>query len=844
MTVNRTSFHFQDDLSTPIILLMKFHDKWLGPSRYHCGYCEGVFQTNIALAQHIKTRHNQNKLPIEQASVEHIVGKRLRWHMESPDLPEDSPKYRQIFVCPIRGCKYLTSNQNSLSSHISGSHLELTALQNEVGPFWSMLIMHAKGHQELLKAKDIFNVRSALCCKECLEYIGCDRTSVKQHINRTHPSSNVEGHRERVIELTVKPKWLDSDTEEEEISIADSDYTKAKATREGARADSRRERLQPVIPREDETVDLATRERRRRREENIHRQHEEGMIRGNETRPAPRLHQEQEQPATSSSSEEPDIQNVNQNEDATLRQSLLKAQNWKTKCIEENKEFVNLPKLWGDKLKSNRDRFVTVFETEIKELLIWFEKAYAAARAENLDKHSRMLICDGMLAKIILILRKTSRGIFNLRRGGRRAPRLHDLETPIQLRNATKFVAGVEQIHAIVSEEHEDDEMDQSHRNVIASLKEKLISFLERAPQEFAQLVGESNVDAVDALIEAGNYEERINYLRAKLEELETTHNSPNSAKYRKFIRKMYAEDAKRALDWLVFKEDTPECTVPVEEFEEVYGGSWREVAALGVDVDNQFNLEESVPEGGRSYLKELLTNEDDIWKAVRSRSNLSAAGSDGICNGVWKIGGKTTASIIKVVINCMLDTGLFPDTLKWNKTVMLYKKGEPNEARSWRPITITPTLYRMLMCHISRSLQTLNVVHRFISESQKGFMKIPAAAAEHVTVADEMMHDASRLRKSLYIMTIDFRDAFGSVPHALIRKNLKDIGFNEKLVDSILSSYDETYTRIISNNQKSRNLRISKGVKQGCPLSPTLFNICIESLLKVLNQHKEDGYH
>ena len=46
------------------------------------------------------------------------------------------------------------------------------------------------------------------------------------------------------------------------------------------------------------------------------------------------------------------------------------------------------------------------------------------------------------------------------------------------------------------------------------------------------------------------------------------------------------------------------------------------------------------------------------------------------------------------------------------------------------------------------------------------------------------------------------------------------------------------------SNNHKSRNLRISKGVKQGCPLSPTLFNICIESLLKVLNQHKEDGYH
>ena len=92
--------------------------------------------------------------------------------------------------------------------------------------------------------------------------------------------------------------------------------------------------------------------------------------------------------------------------------------------------------------------------------------------------------------------------------------------------------------------------------------------------------------------------------------------------------------------------------------------------------------------------------------------------------------------------------------------------------------------------------------------------------------------------------MTIDFRDALVSDPHGLIRKNLNDMRFNEQLVDSISSSYDKTYTRIISSNQKSRNLRISKGVKQGCPLSPTLFNICIESLLKVLNQHKEDGYH
>lgn len=62
----------------------------------------------------------------------------------------------------------------------------------------------------------------------------------------------------------------------------------------------------------------------------------------------------------------------------------------------------------------------------------------------------------------------------------------------------------------------------------------------------------------------------------------------------------------------------------------------------------------------------------------------------------------------------------------------------------------ITQILYRMVMCHMNGSLQMLNSHHCFISESQKGFMLIPAGAAEHVTVVNEMIHDAARNNKSL----------------------------------------------------------------------------------------------
>ena len=495
----------------------------------------------------------------------------------------------------------------------------------------------------------------------------------------------------------------------------------------------------------------------------------------------------------------------------------------------------------GDRLAKYKKKFEEVFNNEVKDVISWYGEVIGLS--DSLENSSRMLLCEGMISKIILILRKSVRKyVRSARKGSEKIIRSRSLEMPIQMKSAAKFIAGIELLHSRLQDNEVD--LEQPQRNVIADVKEKLVTFLSQAPLEFSQLLGNADLDAIDGLIHDEHYDERMRYIRSKLEELEIRHNSPASLGYKKFLQKFYAEDAKRCLDWFVLNDDTPECVVPVEDFESLYGSSWSDAAALGEDIENVYQPHHRISTDDFDELKSLILNEEEILKAVRSRSNLSAVGCDGICNGLWKIGGSVSATIIRLILNCMLETGLFPEVLKVNKTVMLFKKGDPNDAHSWRPITITPTIYRMLMCHISRSLQTLNSRHRFISHSQKGFMRIPAGAAEHATVVDEMIHDAARNQKSLYITTIDFSDAFGSVPHKLIKKNLCDIGFDACFTKSILNSYKDSYTRIFSNNRRSQSILFRKGVKQGCPLSPTLFNICIEPLLARLNACKEDGYH
>ena len=517
-----------------------------------------------------------------------------------------------------------------------------------------------------------------------------------------------------------------------------------------------------------------------------------------------------------------------------------KTKEWHRRCMMEDENFVHLPKIWGEKLNKIRKKMTNIFEGKITNLLDRFENIMNKQK-NKISEEEEFYMFEGVLSKIYLIIRKEIRKTLripkHLKKSRKHLP--HGYELPIQLKCASKFTSGIELIHEIRSEEIDN----QTNRNIISDLKEKLLRFLEEAPEDFTNLIGERTAESIEALLASENFEERLEFLKNKLIEIEKKKEGSKSKEYEHFIQKAYHEDSRKAMEWFIREEDTPECIVPVDSFFEDYGQAWMEAAPF--EQDDEFRLERTLQEEDIENLVKLLMDEKLILTATNSRSNLSAVGCDGISNGIWKSGNKTTVRLIRLILKMMLSCKRFPDSMKICKTVMLYKKGDPRETRSWRPITITPTLYRIVMCHISRSLQMLNEQKKFICNQQKGFMKIPAGAAEHIITVDEMIHDASRHQKSLYIMTIDFKDAFGSVPHKLIQQSMKDIGLPKNLIKSIMNSYDGSCTRIISNGRRSEKIEFGKGVKQGCPLSPTLFNLCIEPLLRRLNQSaNEYGYH
>jgi hypothetical protein len=107
------------------------------------------------------------------------------------------------------------------------------------------------------------------------------------------------------------------------------------------------------------------------------------------------------------------------------------------------------------------------------------------------------------------------------------------------------------------------------------------------------------------------------------------------------------------------------------------------------------------------------------------------------------------------------------------------------------------------------------------------------------------MIAHAKRQHKNLHMVQIDFSNAFGSVPQKLIEYNMLRMGIPAEIVSPMMDIYDGCETVIVTPAGQSEPIQWTSGTVQGCPLSPALFNICIEPFLRLMEtaEYRDKGF-
>lgn len=218
------------------------------------------------------------------------------------------------------------------------------------------------------------------------------------------------------------------------------------------------------------------------------------------------------------------------------------------------------------------------------------------------------------------------------------------------------------------------------------------------------------------------------------------------------------------------------------------------------------------------------------VKNSIKNLKKGSATGSGGIPSELVMYGTDKLHELLRNLFEKCLNGEAIPEDWKVGYISTIHKKGRKDECQNYRGITVTNVFSRLYGKIIKHFLEA--EFKGMEAEEQAGF-RVGRSTIDHLFCLQQIIEKKKVRNQPLHLVFVDIEKAYDNIPLCNLWRALKTSNISSVIIKAIQNLYENSTAKIKVQNYLSPGFKITKGLRQGCCLSPTLYKIYTENALK-----------